>query len=477
MSMNPNLSFYCERLQGYSTNTFQLMTDSKTTAHANDIITFSLPSNSLLSLRSFKFFFQADAHDNQTDQIGARLPAVADFVERVEVTMGGIVLSQGMNFTNVLHEAKKALNVISDDATTGHPEYVRGKSYVNSQGYHTPGSGLTPNNENYSDPNTIQLLDNYPYFCIDHFEGFLATAEPKIFDSALVPDIKVRLHLASNSVITKSGGLSLNAFVSSPTSAVLPRYELSSMYATIECMSLADQTYDNLISSMIASQGFVEVPYKNYVSFQNLHTGSTRFTNSSQSMDRVWITWRDGNYNTVSHPIVVYGYKQGGAFVSDSSASFANAIDIGVPPGEQYVFDNNKELYQSNYFKFNQPRDTGNPAPLQLQLQLNSAMMPQFMANPSDLYEITRNSLQGAKVSKNMTLIQYCQHFFVQCFRLNLPDSEFGRLISGLDVRAVNIQGLVNTINNGTDHKVCNIFCENTSSLRIGAGRTIEVIA
>ena len=92
-------------------------------------------------------------------------------------------------------------------------------------------------------------------------------------------------------------------------------------------------------------------------------------------------------------------------------------------------------------------------------------------------HEITRNSLQGAKVSMNMTLKQYCEHYFVQCFRLNLPDSEFGRLISGLDTRAVNIQGLVNTINNGTDDKVCNIFCENTSSLRIGAGRTIEVIA
>ena len=246
-------------------------------------------------------------------------------------------------------------------------------------------------------------------------------------------------------------------------------------------MSLADQTYDNLISSMIASQGFIEVPYKNYVSFQNLHTGSTRFTTSTQSLDRVWLTWRDSNYNTISHPNRVYGYLEPGGYIAGDLCG--NNIDITKPrevgrlPGQSFVFDSNKELYQSNYFKFNQPRDTTSSAPLQLQLQLNSAMMPQFMANPSDLYEITRNSLQGAKVSKNMTLKQYCEHYFVQCFRLNLPDSEFGRLISGLDTRAVNIQGLVNTINNGTDNKVCNIFCENTSSLRIGAGRTIEVIA
>ena len=94
----------------------------------------------------------------------------------MEVTVGGIVLSQGMNFTHVLHEAKKALGVIHDDATTGHPEYVRGHSYVDATGYHSAGSGLTPVNENYTDINSHRL-GTYPYFCIDHFEGFFASAE------------------------------------------------------------------------------------------------------------------------------------------------------------------------------------------------------------------------------------------------------------------------------------------------------------
>ena len=80
MAMNPNLAYYCERLQGFSTNTFKLETDSKTEAYANDIVTFSIPSNSLVNLRSLKFRFQADAHINDTDQIGARLPPVADFI-------------------------------------------------------------------------------------------------------------------------------------------------------------------------------------------------------------------------------------------------------------------------------------------------------------------------------------------------------------------------------------------------------------
>ncbi len=45
-----------------------------------------------------------------------------------------------------------------------------------------------------------------------------------------------------------------------------------------------------------------------------------------------------------------------------------------------------------------------------------------------------------------MGLIQYETNYFINCFRLNLPDSEYGRLLSGIDTRAVNLQGLVTTI-------------------------------
>ena len=109
-------------------------------------------------------------------------------------------------------------------------------------------------------------------------------------------------------------------------------------------------------------------------------------------------------------------------------------------------------------------------------MQLNGSMFPQFMANPADLYEITRNSLPGARSSKTLTLNHYQFNYFANCYRLNLPDSEYGRLLSGLDTRAVNLQGVINTTGQ-TGSKVCNIFCESTSVLRIGAGRAIEVIS
>ena len=116
-----------------------------------------------------------------------------------------------------------------------------------------------------------------------------------------------------------------------------------------------------------------------------------------------------------------------------------------------------------------------------MQLQLNGAYMPQFSANLGELYGITKNSMMGSRDAKNISFDQYLNNYCVQCFRLNLPDSEYSRSISGLDTRAVNLQGLVRTENTaaggGRDNLAINIFTEATECLRVGAGRAIEVIS
>ena len=64
--------------------------------------------------------------------------------------------------------------------------------------------------------------------------------------------------------------------------------------------------------------------------------------------------------------------------------------------------------------------------------------------------------------------------YFVQCVRLNMPDSEFSRTISGLDTRSVSLNAYLTAPH--TNNPVVNIFCECTSTLRVGAGRQLEII-
>lgn len=471
MSFNPNLTFFLERLAGVSTNVFRLETQNKTTATSSDIITIDIPSNAIVSLKSLKIW--CNAHADVVTAKGARLPPINDLVERVEVSFGGIVVSQGTNFSNVLQEAQRAIMEESVDSVVGHPEYVRAKSYVDSAAF------ADTDNETYTTPAGVA------YFCIDKFPGFFDTAAPGLLDLSILPDCRIRCYMASDNVLSTGSTVTLGTATTNFASTVASpgaghsfavsgaRYQLSDIHATIECIGLSDMTYDAMLSAQMSQQGFLEIPYKAYTTFQEAHSGSSRFTVSTACLDRVWVAWREGTYDAQRTPHIVDGHKSSGAFVSIAAAdATATNFDIGKP---QYdvggVLDTNSEKYRGHYFNFKAPANS-----LKAQLQLNGAMYPNFSADLTELYGITKNSLQMGKVSKKMTMGQYLNNYCVHCFRLNLPDSEFSRTLSGLDLRATNLQGILRTQNAGTDSNVT-IFTEQTEVLRAGPSRTIEILS
>ena len=459
--MNPNLTYYCERLQGFSSNIFRLESNSRVTATPNQIVTFDLPSNSIVNLRSFKVFANV-----QLTGDNARMCPINDFVERVEVSVGGIVLAQGSNYMNVLQEMKKVLGVGYCDSVMGHPEYVRATSYVD-------GTTFTdPNPETYADSTD-------PRFCIENLEGFLSTAEPKLLDTSLIPDLRIRLYMAGVEVLSNPAGIILTDSAGTLTDSIGANgtanasYTLSNIHAHIECIGLADATYDNMLSSMMSAQGFLEIPYKAYTSFTDTHTGSSRFSVSTASLDRIWVGWRLDGYDVRGGLKRVKGHKITGAFVDATAGGGKTDVDIGVPTYDiGGVLDTNKEKYRGKFFNFQQP-----VAGWGQQIQLNGSYFPQYSAQSGDSYQITKNSLHGNEKMKDMSLDQYLNNFCVQVYRLNMPDSEYSRLISGLDTRAVNLQGIVKTTGIIPANTNISIFTEQTEVLRAGPSRTIEILS
>ena len=265
MSYSPSLSYFLDRLSGFSTNIFRLEPQNATSASPNQIVRVTLPSNALLNLRSFAFHFTATTSSGAATSL-ARLPdGIESLIDRVEVSCGGVQLSAGANYYNVLCKAKKALMDKCSDPVLAHPEIVRATSYVDG--------AAKAANETYTGTNSV--------FCIDSWEGFLGTAEPKIMDSSLVPDIVVSIYLADINVLANCAGTALSGsgaadIVDDGASTV--SYSLSNIHFTIECLGLQDATYDNMVSSMIASKGFLEVPFKQYHSFQDVHSGQMRFS-------------------------------------------------------------------------------------------------------------------------------------------------------------------------------------------------------
>eukprot|EP00965_Chrysotila_dentata_P057226 1898531-Pleurochrysis_carterae.AAC.2 len=262
----PNTLLYmADRLAGFSTNQFRLMPNGSSTAEMNSIVSFDLPSNTLVNLKSFKVFFRATL----TGSHATRLPAdIHSLIERVEVLSGGVLLSQ-FNFNNVLHKMKQAI-CHSESKPLAHTEMVRESSYYD-------GTDLTG-----------QAKESPSFkMCWDDFSNtFLGSAEPSILDTALVPDIKVRIHLAGSSVLSTASGVTLAQFDTTPTNATAA-FSLSDLSASIECVSIADSIYEEMTNSLMQKAGYLEVPYKTYHSFHSLHSGSTRFSVSSQSLDRI----------------------------------------------------------------------------------------------------------------------------------------------------------------------------------------------
>lgn len=442
MSYSPELTYFLDKLNGFSTNIFRLEPQGSNTASPNSIIRVSLPTNAILNTRSFAFHFGAT-----TSGGGARLPAKIDtLIDRVEVACGSVQLSSGSNYYNVLRHAKDALMGTKTDVVLGHDAIVRTKSYVDDSsitGTDAEDYGVTKAN-----------------FCIDHFEGFLGSCEPALLDVANLPDIVISIYLAGNEVLTSSAGVALEgtgALDFTDTGANNASYSLNNIHFTIEAVGLSDGIFDNMVQGMIAQKGFLEIPFKQYVAFEDTHGGAMRFSVSTQSLDRIWAVHRGATPGTQGPPIRVEGY---------ANSTGASTYDT------HGVFDCNKERYVGAYYNFPEPSATS-----LYQFQLNGAYYPQHKGTFEEMYAISRNSVLG-KTQDKVPLHTVRNNFAVNCIRLNLPNSELSRTISGLNTSGISLNGYYNITNLPAINKpVVNIFCELTSSLKIGMGRQVEVIS
>jgi hypothetical protein len=296
----------------------------------------------------------------------------------------------------------------------------------------------------------------------------------EIIDTGLLPQITIEITLADNNVCTTSKGTALagtatTGFELAPTSTSVS-YTLSNLSLQCEVMGFSSSILDTIVEQRIASVGYLSLPFKNYYSFQSTHNGNTRFNVNSASWDRLWLCYRPTGFTGAAHPHPVKGYKKSGAFLSATTGG-AVTLDVGAP---QYdiggVLDTNAEKYISPYFRFT----SGGDANTNYSLQINGASVPAYKMNLPEAYAVTMNSIDMYDKNHKLTLDQYKDSAFVQCYRFCLEGSDFNRLASGLDVRSTSAMGTVETQN--LTECALTIFAETTAELRVGGQRNLEVV-
>ena len=536
MSAYPeSMRYFLDEVNGASFNIFKLEPQNANNAVANRILRFTLPANSLLNLRSFKLYFSMSA-DGVADA-GGRLPAGIDrVIQRVEVTCGGVQLSAGSNYYNVLQQAKRALEDEDMNAVLSHPDLVRAVKYPDNNGtavglYNVPMLPLE--NETYPTAN------GQTQFAISKWDGFLGECAPSILDSSLIPDIVISIFLDDDGILASclgpfpdhAGAAAASGIPAGnrPTVAWAPSkqitdysnvpaaWTMSNIHATIECIGLSDGVLDALEASIIAQEGSLRVPFKQYFSFQDTTTNTMRFNVATGSLDRIWIAFRKQNRGTGGYELGnragakrIEGSGVAAPTLNTATAQLAvGAGGIGAPAGLEpatgtagvdpgavisalYMaavdqplvasydsgggdaVETNHEAYVSARFELQEPQQAAG-AKQRYQLSLNASYYPQFQATFEEWMGISRNSVERWR-NDHDSLFTMKANYAAFCARFCLPQTGV-RKISGFDTRSVSLNGYLNMFNlDGAYDTTVNLFCECTSVLRIGEARQLEVV-
>jgi len=432
------------RLGGYNNNVYKIMPLNADAITSGKIISVRLPSNALVDMSSFAMHFDVvTLGGDSAGEGGCRLPNnLSTLIERVEVLCGGQTIQQGFNGYGT---AKHILDTVGGSSC---------KRYSRQVLDHPSVVGTSTNLfDSYGAAIAVTADEKYekgPSFIITDWLGFIGESVPKVLDLGLMSEVQIRITLANTNVLVKAA-----------TGSKCNEFTLSGVYFTLNTLSV-DGVYETLLEDKIKRDGFLEIPYKNYFTTFSSHSGSTRFSNSSQSIDKIYAVLRDSSYNTN-----------------------AEADPVSTGPGK--LHHTNTEI--SRYLKFNASnniladgtlqnhattpalRAAGTGAVTHWQFQINNVLYPQYLAKPLDAYRMLELAADS-KVMEIPNMQAFLDQYAIFPVRLNC-DNEIGH-INGFDSR--NTNSIMEFTTNSQQFKEAFILVETTATLKVGAGKAMEIV-
>lgn len=265
---------------------------------------------------------------------------------------------------------------------------------------------------------------------IHNFLGFLGSVKPETLDTALLGSVRIHITLENGNVLIGNNGATSGSFT------------LDNLFFTVNAVSIDDGIYYQAKNSYLASGGIFEMPFDNWYS-SLFSTGGTyqqssRFSLSTQSLDFLLATF----------------------------------------PRNRTIQSNVTDLHNTGYFQYD------GECVNDWQFQVNNVAVPQFRAGRDEAYALTLNALglsqsvDGGIDDLITSASVWNKNFWVASTRLDCPTDPDERYVSGLNSLGTNCQisfdttagyGMSNISN-------CLMFAKTTSTLRVGAGKNIELV-
>ena len=308
-------------------------------------------------------------------------------------------------------------------------------------------------------------------FAIQNWLGFISSVSPNIIDTSLLGNVRIRITLTSPAALVQSVATTGAAF------------SFSNIFFSIDTLDISDGIFHQIHDQFLQSGGIYELPFNNYFSFSS--TGglsqTTKFSLSTQSLNRVWACFVPGGVYKINAinavaPGTVGTYIDPQANCSSYFTRLGGGSS-GIATNYGDGTNNSTYTYTLNNYQFS----------------INNVFFPNFQPSPEQAYSLMLNSynlsgdvLGGGYPSLN-TLSKWVSSFWFAEQRFD-HGSDGVALISGIDTRGSVAQAYFQTTGSigvgtvtGTGHGpgnqvTCLVFAQTTSTLRVGAGRQLELV-
>lgn len=440
-----NLSYICKKLSGYSRNNFKLQTLNQSSATNGNIITVDLPTNALVDLSTLTWFFTGTT----TTSAGfANFPRnIECIIERLEVEINGQIINGGCQSYNQLWQ-------IISDTTFGNDVRNRRSILQNGADVGVPAANQT----------NVQ-------YAIQNWLGFLGSVSPNIIDTSLLGNVRVRITLSTPAILVQSAAATGAAF------------SLTNMFFSVDTIDIADGMFHQIHDQFLAGGGVYELPYNNFFSFSSTSglSQTTKFSLSTQSLNRVWATFVPGTTYKINSINGVTGTA--GAYQDPQSKTSPYFTRIsGGSAGQIVSYGDGTNSTPVTYTL------TG------YQLSVNNVFYPNWIPTAEQAYALMLNSYGlsqdtvGGGYPGLTSLAQWTSSFWLAENKFD-HGSDGVTLISGIDTRGSTAQAYFQSYgtisvganvgtggaNPGTNLTAL-VFAQTTSTLRVGQGRQLEII-
>lgn len=407
MSSYPKaFSYFLSRLNNFNRQKIRMSPLANTTFGPNDQLVIELPQG-LLDMTTFTLqgLTSTNPDANGVGQAnGIYLPFAEGLIDSVSIECGGVAIQNG--FTNYGDLFNIFRQYQMEDKKTF-------RKVLQLEGNQTTMNATGTNSK-------------LP-FAIYNWLGFLGSV--KVLDTTLLPPVKIYIRLAPTGVLARHG-----------SSVAVPNYNIQSVRATVDIMSIDDGVYYNMVSQRLQSSP-LEIPFENFttvVGSQGLPTQTTRWSTSADCLQSIIATFKTATPSSFAPNTTTV------------QSEYYTRCGTGIT---------------SSVFKVN-----GVPYPT---LPCEAAFGDIFIDTAHSL-GVSQDTIGQTDASMN-TLTAWTDNYFTHAHSFTYPDSEGAHRLCGLSGRGNQLLGTWETSGSGANLQPL-LWLNAKSIMRIGANKMVEVV-